>query len=156
MLDTVFGLPVHTLVVHAAVVLLPLSALGAVIMAFSHSFSVRFGPAVVAVAAVGVVASFVSKASGQELSARVGLPQVHAEAGELLPFVALGFFVLLLLLWLLDRRVRGARGQRSLGVQILAVVVVAAAIIATGWTIRTGHTGTEAVWQSIVENTRPS
>jgi O-antigen ligase len=148
--DTIFGLPTHTLVIHAAVVLLPLAALGGIIMGFSQRFSVRFGPVVVAVAAVGTVAAFGSRISGEELAERVGNPEVHAQAGSLLPFIAVGYFVVLLLLWLLDRR-----GRRDLLTQIVAVLVIAAALIVTGWTIRTGHSGAEATWKAIVDNTQP-
>ena len=148
--DTIFGLPTHVLVVHAAIVLLPLAALGGIIMGFSQRFSIRFGPVVVAVAAVGTVSAFVSRITGEEFAERVGNPEEHAEAGELLPFIAVGFFVVLLLLWLLDRR-----GRRDLLTQIVGVVVIAAALILTGWTIRTGHSGAEAAWKSIIENTQP-
>jgi Tfp pilus assembly protein PilN len=63
-----------------------------------------------------------------------------------MPLFALGLFAVTLALWLVDRR-RARR--RALGTQILAVVVVAVAVLATGWTIRTGHTGSEMVWQGI-------
>ncbi len=150
MSDTIFGLPTHTLVVHAAVVLLPLAALGAVIMGFSRRFSVRFGPVVVAVAAAGTVAALASRISGEEFAERVGNPEVHAQAGAILPFIAAGFLVAVVLLWLLDRR-----GARDLGTQIVAVVVIVAALVVTGWTIRTGHTGAEATWKAIIDNTQP-
>jgi hypothetical protein len=150
MSDTIFGLPTHALVVHAAVVLLPLAALGAIIMGFSQRFSVRFGPVVVAVAAVGTVAAFASRISGEELAARVGNPEAHAQAGAVLPFIAVGFLAATVLLWLLDRR-----GRRDLGTQIVAVVVIVASLILVGWTIRTGHTGAEATWKAIIDNTQP-
>lgn len=143
-METIFGLPTHPLVVHAAVVLLPLAALGGLVMGFSARFSVRFGPLVVAVAGVAVIASGVAKLSGEELSETVPAPEAHVQAGNLLPLAALAFFVLVLALWLLDRR-----AARTLGTQILAVVVIAGAIILTGWAIRAGHTGAEAVWQGI-------
>lgn len=154
MWDTIAGLPVHVLVVHAVVVLVPLAAVGAVIMAVSHRFAVRFGPAVVAVAWVAVVASFISRQSGEALSARVGAPADHVSAGNILPWFALGLALLITGLWLLDRGIPGSR-KRPLGVQILAVVVIAGAVIATGWTIRTGHTGSEATWRDIVVFTDP-
>lgn len=150
MSDTIFGLPTHTLVVHAAVVLLPLAAVGAVIMGFSQRFSLRFGPVVVVVAAVGTVAAIASRVSGEEFAERVGNPEVHAQAGSVLPFVAAGFLVAVVLLWLLDRR-----GARDLGTRIVAVVVIVASLAVTGWTIRTGHTGAEATWKAIVDNTQP-
>ena len=150
MSDTIFGLPTHTLVVHAAVVLLPLAALGAIIMGFSQRFSLRFGPVVVAVAAVGTVSSLGSRITGEEFAERVGNPEVHAQVGSLLPFIAAAFFVALLLLWLLDRR-----GRRDVLTQVVAVIVIVAALVVTGWTIRAGHTGAEATWKAIVENTQP-
>ena len=57
---------------------------------------------------------------------------------------------MLLLLWLLDRR-----GARDLLTQIVAVVVIVAALITIGWTIRTGHSGAEASWKAIIDNTQP-
>ena len=150
MSDTIFGLPTHALVVHAAVVLLPLAAIGAVIMGFSHRFSVRFGPIVVAIAVLGTAAALASRLSGEALAARVGNPQDHASAGQVLPFIAAGFLVVVLLLWLLDRR-----GARDAGTRIVAVICIIAALVVTGWTIRTGHSGAEATWKAIVDNTEP-
>ncbi|MUH44892.1 MAG: cytochrome b5 domain-containing protein, partial [Actinobacteria bacterium] len=87
--DTAFGLPLHSLVVHAAVVLVPLAAIGAVVMAFSPRFSRRFGALVVVVAIVGFGSSFIAKESGEALARRVGLPAEHAQLGDLMPVFAL-------------------------------------------------------------------
>ena len=146
MLDSVFGLPTHALVVHAAVVLVPLAAVGAIIMAFAPRFSVRFGPAVVVIAAIGVIASILSRQSGKSLEQVRGVSEIHHSTGSWMWVFALGLLAVTLALWLVDRR--GAR-RRTLGTQILAVVVVAVAVLATGWTIRTGHSGAEMVWQGI-------
>lgn len=155
LLDTVAGLPVHPLVVHAAVVLVPLAALGAVLMAFWRSFSRRFGVIVVIAAGVGAVASFVAKESGEQLAARVGEPEQHAELGDVLPLIAFALFVLVLVFWLFDRGVPENR-PRPAWLIALAVLMVIAAAVAVFWTVRTGHTGAEATWSAIVENTRPS
>ena len=154
LLDTVAGLPVHPLVVHAAVVLVPLAALGAILMAFWRSFSRRFGVIVVITAGVGAVASFVAKESGEQLAARVGEPEQHAELGDVLPLIAFALFVIVLVFWLFDRGVPANR-TRPAWLIALAVVMVAAAAVAMFWTIRTGHTGAEASWSAIIENTRP-
>lgn len=146
MLESVFGLPTHVLVVHAAVVLVPLAAVAAIIMGFSPRFSVRFGPAVVVIAGIGVLASILSRQSGESLALLRGVSADHQSSGSLMPLFALGLFAVTLALWLIDRR--GGR-RRLLGTQILAVVVVAVAVLATGWTIRTGHTGSQMVWQGI-------
>ena len=145
-METIFGLPTHPLVVHAVVVLLPLAALGGLIMGLSARFSVRFGPLVVAVAAAGVVSAFVARISGEELAEVVSVSQVHVQADTLLPFGALIFFVLVLALWLLDRR-----GRREIPSQILAVLVIVAAVLLIAWVIRAGHSGAESVWQGIAQ-----
>ena len=51
--DSVFGLPLHPLAVHAVVVLVPLAALGAVVMVVSRRLARRYGGLIVA-ACVGV------------------------------------------------------------------------------------------------------
>ena len=102
-LDSVAGLPMHPLIVHGAVVLVPLAALGLMLMAVRPAFSRRFGVLVVIVAGAGAVASVAAKLSGEELAERVGTPEVHAELGDVMPLVALGLFVLGLVFWLVDR-----------------------------------------------------
>jgi uncharacterized membrane protein len=151
--DTIFGLPTHVLVVHFVVVLLPLAAIGAVIMAIKQRWSVRFGPFVVAIAFVGLGVTVVAKESGQAFAERVGTPQPHAELADTLPYFALALFVTVAALWLLDRN-GSAKRKRPIGVAILAIVVIAVAALTTLWTIRVGHSGSEAVWQEIVQQTQ--
>jgi hypothetical protein len=152
--DTIAGLPVHALVVHAAVVLIPLGALGAILMAVWARFSRRFGPLVVIVAGVGAASAFVSKESGEQLAARVGLPEQHADLGHLLPLVAGGLFLVVLVFWLVDRGIP-ANKPRPLWLTVLGVVLVLAALAAMFLTFRVGHTGAEAAWSAVIENTKP-
>jgi hypothetical protein len=142
-LETVFGLPTHVLVVHGAVVLLPLASVTAVVMAISFRFCVRFGPLVVAIAGLGLLFAVLSRQSGEVFALVQGVSAAHQQAGNWLPLFAAGLLAVVLALWLTDRRQR--RG-RTLGGQIIAVLVVAVAVLTTGWTIRTGHTGAEMVW----------
>lgn len=153
--DTIAGLPVHPLVVHAAVVLVPIGALGAVLMAFRASFSRRFGVIVVLFAGLGAVMSFVAKESGEQLAARVGEPQPHADLGDVMPLVALALFALVLVFWLFDRGIPANR-SRPAWLVVLAVVLVLASAFAVLWTVRVGHSGAEAVWSSVIEGTRTS
>lgn len=154
LLDTVFGLPVHALVVHAAVVLVPLAALGAILMALRPSFSRRFGTLVVIAAAVAAAASFVAKESGEQLAARVGNPEEHADLGELMPLVAGGLFLVVLVFWLFDRGIP-ANKFRPLWLKVLGAVMILASLGALYWTIRVGHTGAVATWSAVIENTKP-
>ena len=86
LLDTVAGLPVHPLVVHAAVVLLPLAALGAILMAVWRSFSRRFGVIVVITAGVGGALRVGMLKAAQPVCLRIQGPNC---LGLLLPHVGL-------------------------------------------------------------------
>lgn len=99
MFDESFGLPTHALVVHAVVVLLPLAALGAVLIAVLPRLRERYGLLVGLVTLAAVASVPVATQSGEKLyerqSARfgpgdvteAGLMQEHADLGEkLLPW----------------------------------------------------------------------
>lgn len=150
-LDVIFGLPVHALVVHF-VVLVPIVALAAVWMAVRPSFSRRFGVAVVVFAVLAFIASVISRVSGEQLASRIGYPDPHTELGNVLPIFIGVFAVLLTLFWLFDRGIPGNR-RRPLWLKVLAVAVVVAAILAVWWTIRVGHSGAEATWKAVIDNT---
>ena len=153
-LDTVFGLPTHVLVVHATVVLLPLASIMAVVLVLRRSLIHRWGWATVAVTAVGTAASWLSRGSGEQLASRVGSPQPHVEYGDALPVHATLFLAVVLAYWLLARGVPGNR-PRPWWVLAIGVAVVAGAIGLVVSTIVTGHSGAEAAWGAIIENTRP-
>ncbi len=141
--EQINGLPLHPLVVHAAVVLIPLSGVLGLLMVFVPRFSTRFGPLVAILAWGGVGAAFIAKESGEILSEQIDkAPKLHVESGDLMPLFAIAQAVLILLLWLADRR--GGRGILGLLVAMVTVVVV----LATGyWTYRTGDSGAQSVWR---------
>ncbi|MBY8871704.1 hypothetical protein K7640_07600 [Micromonospora sp. PLK6-60] len=148
MFDTVNGLPLHPLVVHAVVVLLPLAALGVLALAVRPAWRGRFGVLVVAVAALATAAIPLATESGESLEHRVGDPGRHAELGDTLLWYALPLLVVALGLVLLHRRaVRRGDGRRpaTLGVvvAVLAVVVAAANLVQV---YRVGESGAKAVW----------
>lgn len=152
--DTVGGIPVHALVVHAVVVLVPLAAIGAVLMAVRPSFSRRFGSIVVIIAGIGAAASLVAKESGEQLALRVGEPDPHVELGDVMPLFASGLLVLVLVFWLFDRGIPANR-SRPAWLVVLAVVMVIGAVAATWWTIRVGDSGAKAVWEPILQVSQP-
>lgn len=153
-LDTVFGLPTHVLVVHATVVLLPLASTMAVVLVLRRSVIHRWGWATVAVTAAGTVAAWLSRGSGEQFASRVGSPQPHVDYGDALPIHASLLLVVVLAYWLLAR---GVPGNRPLPwwVKVLGVVVLAGAIAVVVSTVVTGHSGAEAAWGAVIENTRP-
>jgi len=150
LLDTFSGLPVHSLVVHAVVVLVPLAAAGGVLMALWRSFSRRYAPLVVIVAAMGAVSALVAKESGEKLAVRIGGgPPTHMSLGKWMPLIAGVLFLLILAFWLVDRGIPLNR-PRPFWLTLLGIAVIVAALFATFWTVRVGHTGSEAVWNQLL------
>lgn len=82
MLDTVFGLPVHALVVHAVVVLLPLAALGAIAVTVVPRLMRGYGPLVAAATVAAVAAVPVATRSGQHLYDRKSASFTAADVAE--------------------------------------------------------------------------
>ncbi|MGW5667587.1 DUF2231 domain-containing protein [Micromonospora sp. NPDC003776] len=155
--DNVNGLPVHPLVVHAVVVLLPLAALGVVALAVRPSWRGRFGVLVVLIAALATAAIPLATDSGESLERRVGDPGRHAELGDQLIWFAVPLLVAAVALYWLHRRsaarttddtteaARPAR-QGALGVvvAVVAVVIAAANVVQI---YRIGDSGAKAVWK---------
>lgn len=147
--DTVLGLPIHPLVVHAAVVLLPLAALGLIAIVAIPRWRGPLGWLVMAGLAAAAVSVFVAAQSGEALADRVGEPREHAELGEVLPLLS-GALLAAGLLWFLVAR----RNARSLVATVLAVAAIALAVVNLGWVVRVGHSGAEAVWGSVAADDR--
>jgi uncharacterized membrane protein len=150
MFDTIAGLPIHPLVVHAVIVLLPLACLGAVLVAAKARWNRSWGWVVLACSFLALGSSVVAKESGEKLASRVGWPEDHIEWGEKIPVAAFGLFVLLAVLWWLDRSQRNGRTALTKVVAVL-VIVVAAGNLALA--VLAGHSGATAVWKPIIDNT---
>jgi uncharacterized membrane protein len=153
--DTVLGLPVHALIVHGVVVLLPLMSLVTVAWAWRRPARASVGWLVVVADVVVTLMTFVAKQSGEELQRRLG-GRAALEHGDLagpLPLIAGALLVGALLVQLHRTRGDGAHGVRGgLGTGLSWLVTAVAAVVVV-WTIRVGHTGAQAVWGQIVSNT---
>ncbi|SEC24132.1 hypothetical protein SAMN04489844_1937 [Nocardioides exalbidus] len=151
MFDLINGLPVHPLVVHAVVVLLPLACLGTIALAVRPAWRERYGLLVVACAALSTALIPVATSSGEALETRVGDPGVHAQLGDQLIWFAVPLLVLSAAMVWLDRRAStspGATGGRSpVGVvRAVSVLALVAALAASVQVYRVGDSGAHAVW----------
>jgi hypothetical protein len=146
--DSIGGLPLHPLVVHFAVVLLPLSALALVAIVLVPRWRRPFGWVVMAGLLVGAGASVVAKETGEALAATVGTPQRHADLGDVLPLVAMLLLVLGAVWFWLQRRASAqpttGRSWPVLLTGIASILVAAGAVLLT---ILVGHSGAQAVWE---------
>jgi hypothetical protein len=152
MFDTFRGLPVHALVVHAVVVLVPLGALGVVAIAVVPRWRQRFGLAVLAITTAGLVAVPIAMQSGYRLRERLHASgiiakqiQHHLNMGKLVIYPTIALWVLACALVLLDRR--GRTGRPAMVVAVLAVLAAGAA---TAQVAITGELGSTAVWSCTI------
>lgn len=138
----IFGLPVHPLVVHAVVVLLPLSALGLIACVFIGRLRQAYAGLAVLGLVAGTASAFVAAASGQALADRVGLPATHAAWGAWLPWVST-FALAAAAVWYFLQRGKAQPTPAGTASGIVAAVASAAALAVT---VLVGHSGATAVW----------
>lgn len=143
---TIAGLPVHALVVHFAVVILPIAALSVIVAIYLPKYANKFAFASLLFVVIGSASAFVAGQSGEALAEKIGLPQNHANYGDILPKVA-GVFTLLSLIWFLIRI-----GKVRKKVKFLNHATAALGVVVIGLTFVTGHTGAQAVWENKIKS----
>lgn len=145
------GLPLHVLVVHAAVVLTPIAALAALAYAVVPRWRdwLRWPVAVAVVVAVGAVwLAFLSGGDFRDTDRFATATgefadklDEHEDLGGILRWVASGFGVVTLAAVALHDRAGGVR-------LLLGAAVAVLAIATTVLTVMTGDAGAQAVWGS--------
>lgn len=151
MFDTIAGLPLHPLVIHATEVIVPVAAIVVTAAALWPRFRRRTGYLPLALALASLVLVPLSTQSGEALEKRVGgssLIETHANLAEgLLPWVFGLVVVAAALLWWNrdERKAATPRAPRWVALG-LAVAAVLATTGTTVQAIRVGHSGATAVW----------
>jgi cytochrome b involved in lipid metabolism len=149
----VTGLPVHTLVVHFAVSMIPLSAVALIAVILVPRWRGAFVWAALVGLVIGTGAAFISKQSGEALAEVVGVPSVHSKWGDVLPWVAVFLLVLAVVWYWLARKApkQDPMPRISLGSgaqMLVGIVAILVGLFAFGLTVVVGHTGAGAVWES--------
>lgn len=152
-LESLFGLPAHPLVVHAAVVLLPIAAVGTLVVAAVPQARRHYAPLVLAASLVATVAVGLAQSSGEELEDHVretALVEAHTSQGEsVLPWAA-GVTVVAAVVTAAPHLAR--RFPKLRPPVATAVLVVAALVAGVGavWTVvDVGHSGAKATWSDV-------
>lgn len=139
------GLPLHPLLVHGAVVLVPLVAIGALVMSYLPSFSRRHGKIILGLAIIAQISVFLAKISGEALEDILNKSvEKHAELGEIAPFVTIPMVVLIYLRWRMDRS--GSTFGSVLIRRLTSVALVVASLTSIVFIFLVGHSGAESVW----------
>jgi uncharacterized membrane protein len=166
---TVDGIPAHPLVVHAVVVLLPLAAVGTLLVVARPAWRRQLGVWVLLLAAAGVAAVPVATQTGEQLRQALGgggpLVEIHEERAETLLLPALVFLVLLTATVVLGRRADAVAAAEGPGAAhalsaradplqkvtlVVGVLAALAGLAVFGLVVWIGHAGSVAVWSGTV------
>ena len=146
--DSITGLPMHPMVVHFAVVLLPLAAIMLIVLFFVPGWRGRFGWPTMAGLIAGTVAAVVAKQTGEAFAEHVGLPQEHAVWGDALVVVAVVLVVVAGAWFWLQRPVgTHVANAQTPAARAVGIIAVGLAVAATAMTVVVGHSGATAVWE---------
>jgi hypothetical protein len=152
------GLPLHPLIVHATVVLVPLAALTVALSALWPRFRRWAGPMPLGLALVGLILVPLSTSTGETLERHVphsALVEAHTRLADgLLPWM-IGLSIIAAAGYLIQRLVSSGR---SVSRALMAGVAVLAVVGATGTAVqvaRIGHSGAKAAWASTHMNSSP-
>lgn len=139
------GLPLHPLVVHAPVVLIPLSAIALVLLIFVRKWRPHYAWLAVAGLVVGTLGAVAAVLTGNAFAETIGLPARHATLGTILVWTAAALSVSAIVWWLLQHQERDNEQESRIvwASSIVTVVLVVATLI---FTVLTGHSGAEAAW----------
>jgi len=162
-LDTIGGIPLHPLIVHAVVVLVPLASLLLLLAAVSPRIRHWAGLLTPITATIALFLTPLASQSGEALQRRVQSSpalQDHVELGDSLVFFVFVVAVLAWALWFLDRRARasdtatgtaadGAATRRSPLLTAVIVLSVLAVVATTVEVVLIGHSGAEATWSKV-------
>jgi uncharacterized membrane protein len=145
MFDTINGLPIHPLVVHGVVVLLPLSILGVLALVVRPAWRARYGVLVAACTAVATFLIPVATTSGEAFEKHVGNPGQHALLGDQLLWFAIPLLVVAVAIVVVDRGIPDKAVRRPVA-GLVSVVAVVAAVAAGVQVYRVGESGARAAW----------
>ncbi|WP_371402639.1 hypothetical protein OHA10_32720 [Kribbella sp. NBC_00662] len=158
-MQTVNGLPAHVLLVHAVVVLLPLSAALLALTAVWPAARRRLAGPNAILSVLVVVLVPITTSAGEWLEHRVApnpLVQRHAELGDTAIYAAVGVATLAVVLWWRQRESTGrSLVQRNFLAPTsnaltaaLTVVAVLVAGVAVYDVVRIGDSGAKASWNN--------
>lgn len=155
MFDLITGLPIHPLVSHAVVVLVPLAAVGAVILTFVAKWRTAYSPLVIIAVFLSAISAFVSTQSGNALSKRVGLPNPHSTLGQRLAILVFVFAIVFSIWFTIERSDHFRSKVPKLFQRVVKVLVPLLAIASLTLTVLVGHSGAESVWKYRIIQTEP-
>jgi hypothetical protein len=152
-IEELFGLPAHALVVHAAVVLIPLAAITTIVCAAVPRARRHCAPLALGLALVATLAAGLAQGSGEELEDQLDeteFVEQHTEEGERL--VPWAIAVTLIAAAVMAIPVLAMRRPALPGLSVTAPVVAVSLLAGAGatWTVvEVDHSGAKATWDGV-------
>lgn len=155
MFDTFMDLPIHILVSHFVVVLIPLTAMATIAVALRKPWREKYARQL-AVGNVAMLAlTFVTMRAGEDLRDRYrGLGSTttpkfdHEALGRTLLWIMVAVAVASLAIWALEP-MRNVAPAAALGMAGVVGVAAASSIV---FAVLAGHTGAQSHWKEFVQN----
>ena len=156
-ISSIAGLPAHPLVVHGAVVLVPLAAVALIAIGWRKDWRKHYSLPVALIAWAGWFLAQMASGSGEALehdlkgAARQAGQNVrfgdHTELGSTAAFIALILAIAATGLWVIDRW--GSRfNLPPWATTAMYAAGCLAAVAATAWMVQAGHTGAQLAWDT--------
>jgi len=144
-----YGLPLHPLIVHATVVMIPLAALTVLLSALWPRFRAWGGPLPVGISLIGLILVPLSTSTGETLEKHVdhsALLEEHTKLADgLLPWM-IGLFAISVIGYALHWRSKRGHSMQKAVTAVVAVLAVVAVVGTTVQVARIGHSGAKAAW----------
>lgn len=155
--SSIAGLPAHPLVVHGAVVLVPLAAIALVGVGWRKEWRKQYALPVALIAWAGALLALLASNSGEALdhdlkgAARAAGQNIrfgeHTELGSTAAFIAVILAITATALWAADRW--GVRFNLPTWVPpVMYGLGCLTALAATAWMVQAGHTGAQLAWDT--------
>jgi ABC-type branched-subunit amino acid transport system permease subunit len=150
-LTTILGLPAHALLVHAIVVLAPLTAALEILCGFWPAARRRLVWLVLALAAGTTVLTPITTDAGEWLKHQRGanvspILQEHAERGDWMIYFSVALLVVAVALAVLHWLEGRSDKRRTAATVVIAIVALVVGVSSIVTVARIGHTGAESVW----------
>lgn len=150
-MSTLDGLPAHILLNHFVVVLMPLTALLAIVCAVWPAARQRMVWLVLGLAVVTAVLTPLTASAGEWLIDHADQTSAmidhHADLGDTMPYFAAALLVAAILLAVLQ-----VRPQHALLHALIVVLVIAASTASLVQVYRTGESGARATWEGFMSS----
>ncbi len=149
-LTTISGLPAHVLLVHAVVVLAPLTALLEILCALWPAARRHLVWLVLALATVTTVLTPITANAGAWLYDRErhhrDILNTHADRGSVMIYFAISLLVVAVVLAVVHRReIRAVKTGLALSVAV-ALIAIVAGVASIVQVVRIGDSGAQSVW----------